>query len=47
MLLSDLGKTMKTASLCALGVRAPYPIETAIEHVGAEFRLGAKFPRHA
>ncbi|MGH7183893.1 MAG: NADH-ubiquinone oxidoreductase-F iron-sulfur binding region domain-containing protein [Nitrospiraceae bacterium] len=44
---SDLGTTMKRASLCALGGRAPYPVETAIEHVGDEFRLGAKFPRHA
>lgn len=47
MLLSDLGETMETAGLCALGVRAPYPVETAIEHVGEEFRQGAKFPRHA
>lgn len=38
ILLSDLGKTMKTASLCALGGRAPYPVETAIEHFGDDFR---------
>jgi len=29
---------MKTASLCALGGRAPYPVLTAIEHFGNEFR---------
>ena len=38
ILLSDLGETMKTASLCALGGRAPYPVLTAIEHFGDEFR---------
>jgi len=38
VLLSDLGDTMKTASLCALGARAPYPVLTAIEHFGDEFR---------
>lgn len=37
-LLSDLGETMKTASLCALGGRAPYPVLTAIEHFPNEFR---------
>jgi len=37
-LLADLGDTMKTASLCALGARAPYPVLTAIEHWGTEFR---------
>ena len=37
-LLADLGETMKTASLCALGGRAPYPVMTAIEHFGNEFR---------
>src|ERR1043166_2620279 len=47
ILLSDLGETMKTASLCALGGRAPYPVETAIEHFGDEFRQGAKFARPA
>jgi formate dehydrogenase iron-sulfur subunit len=36
-LLADLGETMKTASLCALGGRAPYPVMTAIEHFGREF----------
>lgn len=36
-LLADLGETMKTASLCALGGRAPYPVMTAIEHFGPEF----------
>ena len=36
-LLSDLGETMKTASLCALGGRAPYPVLTAIEHFPGEF----------
>ena len=38
VLLSDLGETMKTASLCALGGRAPYPVLTAIEHFPNEFR---------
>jgi len=38
ILLSDLGETMKTGSLCALGGRAPYPVLTAIEHFGDEFR---------
>jgi formate dehydrogenase iron-sulfur subunit len=47
ILLSDLGETMKTASLCALGGRAPYPVETAIEHFGDEFRQGPKFVRPA
>jgi formate dehydrogenase iron-sulfur subunit len=47
MLLSDLGETMKTASLCALGGRAPYPVETAIEHFGDEFRQGPKFVKPA
>jgi formate dehydrogenase iron-sulfur subunit len=37
-LLFDLGDTMKTASLCAFGGRAPYPVLTAIEHFPAEFR---------
>jgi formate dehydrogenase iron-sulfur subunit len=37
LLLSDLGETMKTASLCALGGRAPYPVLTAIEHFPREF----------
>jgi len=37
-LLSDLGDTMKTASLCALGGRAPYPVLTAIEHFPHEFK---------
>jgi len=47
MLLSDLGETMKTASLCALGGRAPYPVETAIEHFGDEFRQGPRFVKPA
>ena len=38
ILLSDLGETMKVASLCALGGRAPYPVLTAIEHFPGEFR---------
>lgn len=38
MLLFDLGETMKSASLCSLGGRAPYPVLTAIEHFGDEFR---------
>lgn len=38
LLLEDLGETMKVASLCALGGRAPYPVLTAIEHFPAEFR---------
>ncbi|MBX3121679.1 MAG: SLBB domain-containing protein, partial [Nitrospira sp.] len=37
-LLDDLGETMKLASLCALGGRAPYPVLTAIEHFPVEFR---------
>jgi formate dehydrogenase iron-sulfur subunit len=37
-LLHDLGDTMKAASLCALGGRAPYPVLTAIEHFPDEFR---------
>lgn len=37
-LLSDLGDTMKATSLCAHGGRAPYPVLTAIEHFGDEFR---------
>ncbi len=37
-LLADLGETMKQASLCALGQRAPYPVLTAIEHFRKEFR---------
>jgi formate dehydrogenase iron-sulfur subunit len=37
-LLADLGETMKTASLCALGGRAPYPVLTAIEHFPSEFK---------
>lgn len=37
-LLADLGETMKTASLCALGGRAAYPVLTAIEHFPDEFR---------
>lgn len=37
-LLADLGDTMKAASLCGLGQRAPYPVLTAIEHWGTEFR---------
>lgn len=36
-LLRDLGDTMKMASLCALGGRAPYPVLTAMEHFGSEF----------
>lgn len=36
-LLADLGDTMKTTSLCALGGRAPYPVMTAIEHFSEEF----------
>jgi formate dehydrogenase iron-sulfur subunit len=42
MLLSDLGETMKSASLCALGGRAPYPVLTAIEHFREDFRLKAR-----
>jgi formate dehydrogenase iron-sulfur subunit len=37
-LLDDLGETMKLASLCALGGRAPYPVLTAIQHFPVEFR---------
>ncbi len=42
ILLSDLGETMKAASLCALGGRAPYPVLTAIEHFPNEFRGSQK-----
>jgi formate dehydrogenase iron-sulfur subunit len=42
ILLSDLGETMKSASLCALGGRAPYPVLTAIEHFREDFRLKAR-----
>ena len=37
-LLADLGETMKATSLCAHGARAPYPVLTAIECFGDEFR---------
>jgi len=37
-LLHDLGDTMKAASLCALGGRAPYPVLTAIEHFPRDFQ---------
>lgn len=37
-LLHDLGGTMKAASLCALGGRAPYPVLTAIEHFPRDFQ---------
>jgi formate dehydrogenase iron-sulfur subunit len=37
-LLSDLGDTMRAASLCAFGGRASYPVLTAIHHFPAEFR---------
>ncbi|MDK2742374.1 MAG: SLBB domain-containing protein [Nitrospira sp. BO4] len=37
-LLADLGETMKATSLCAHGARGPYPVLTAIEHFGREFR---------
>ncbi|MFO0733101.1 MAG: NADH-ubiquinone oxidoreductase-F iron-sulfur binding region domain-containing protein [Nitrospiraceae bacterium] len=42
VLLDDLGETMKVASLCALGGRAPYPVLTAIEHFPEEFRRRLK-----
>jgi formate dehydrogenase iron-sulfur subunit len=45
-ILADLGETMKTASLCALGGRAPYPVLTAIEHFGHEF-LARHYPNAA
>lgn len=38
MLLGELGETMKATSLCGLGQRAPFPVMTAIEHFGDEFR---------
>jgi formate dehydrogenase iron-sulfur subunit len=41
-LLADLGETMKTASLCALGGRAPYPVLTAMEHFPDEFGRDAR-----
>ena len=41
-LLADLGDTMKTASLCALGGRAPYPVLTAMEHFPEEFEARLK-----
>jgi formate dehydrogenase iron-sulfur subunit len=37
-LLGELGETMKAASLCGLGQRAPFPVMTAIEHFPEEFR---------
>lgn len=37
-LLNELGETMKLGSLCALGGLAPYPVVTAIQHFGKEFR---------
>ena len=37
-LLADLGETMKATSLCAHGARGPYPVLTAIEHFGEEFK---------
>jgi formate dehydrogenase iron-sulfur subunit len=44
-LLADLGETMKAASLCALGARAPYPVLTAIEHFRTEFVRGGRDER--
>jgi len=44
-LLADLGETMKAASLCALGGRAPYPVMTAIEHFPNEFKRGIRAGR--
>jgi len=41
-LLTDLADTMQTASLCALGGRAPYPVLTAIEHFPREFQARFK-----
>ncbi|BFU94791.1 MAG: NADH:ubiquinone oxidoreductase, chain F [Nitrospira sp.] len=38
-LLTELADTMKAASLCALGSRAPYPVLTAIEHFPREFQV--------
>jgi formate dehydrogenase iron-sulfur subunit len=43
---SATGDTMKTASLCALGARAPYPVLTAIEHFPDEFRRQVRGQRH-
>ena len=37
-LLTELGDTMKAASLCGLGARAPYPVLSALEHFPMEFR---------
>jgi formate dehydrogenase iron-sulfur subunit len=37
-LLHELGETMRDASLCALGGRAPYPVLTAIQHFPRDFR---------
>jgi formate dehydrogenase iron-sulfur subunit len=44
-LLADLGETMKAASLCALGARAPCPVLTAIEHFRTEFVRGGRDER--
>ncbi len=41
-LLAELGDTMKAASLCALGGRAPYPVLTAIEHFPEEWAIGKR-----
>jgi formate dehydrogenase iron-sulfur subunit len=37
-LLTELGDTMKAASLCGLGARAPYPVLSALEQFPVEFR---------
>jgi len=37
-LLEELGDTMKSTSLCALGGLAPEPVRTAIQYFGKEFR---------
>jgi formate dehydrogenase iron-sulfur subunit len=43
-LLSDLGETMKATSLCAHGARGPFPVLTAIDNFGAEFRKRLRPP---
>jgi formate dehydrogenase iron-sulfur subunit len=42
LLLSELGETMKAASLCGLGQRAPFPVMTAMAFFPDEFRRAAR-----
>ena len=40
-LVRDLSQTMLDASLCAMGGLTPYPVLSAMEHFGEDFRRGA------